>query len=179
MLKRGLLSHVRASKVSHASIADASVQDRRVGKRTPGGRPLHDYVNLYFNARNAMLNKRARGSGAGGLCVLRVELAVIDLPGVYVTDRNAASWPEYDVGAAGLAMLDKEVVYAESWNHRDPFEKAAHKKRMMAEVLVPDRVGSEYIIGAYVANDAAAAELKKLTADLPVTKTSYMFFDMN
>ena len=51
----GILSHARAVAVQHASVALQAVQDQRAGKRVPGGRPLHEYVNLYFDARNAMM----------------------------------------------------------------------------------------------------------------------------
>lgn len=60
MLERGLLSNRLARRVAsgHVSVADAEVQARRASKRVWVGRssrPLHEYVNLYVHARNAML----------------------------------------------------------------------------------------------------------------------------
>ena len=52
VMRSGILSHNRAKRINHASIALEDVQDRRRGKRVPGGRPLHDYANLYLHARN-------------------------------------------------------------------------------------------------------------------------------
>jgi hypothetical protein len=52
MARRGLVSHNRAAKVEHSSVALGAVQDRRASRRFPWGMQLHDYVNLYFDARN-------------------------------------------------------------------------------------------------------------------------------
>ena len=51
ILKYGILSHRRVEKLDHKSVAMADVQARRAAVRIPGGRPLHEYANLYFNAR--------------------------------------------------------------------------------------------------------------------------------
>ena len=48
ILQHGLLSHVRAAKHKHSSVAMAEIQDRRSEVRVPGGRRLHEYVNLYI-----------------------------------------------------------------------------------------------------------------------------------
>src|SRR2546425_4346574 len=58
ILAQGILSHRRAGKLRHQSIAMPEVQARRAGRIVPGGRPLHDYVNLYICARNPMLYVR-------------------------------------------------------------------------------------------------------------------------
>jgi ssDNA thymidine ADP-ribosyltransferase DarT-like protein len=57
MLQLGLLSHDRAKRVPHRSVAMESIQERRLMKRVPGGRHLHEYVNLYINGRNCMMSK--------------------------------------------------------------------------------------------------------------------------
>jgi hypothetical protein len=62
----------------HRSVAMAQIQDRTRLIRVPGGRPLHEYANLYICARNPMMFKRRSDHGA--LCVLRVSTAVLDLP---------------------------------------------------------------------------------------------------
>ncbi len=56
IFRYGLLSHNNAHElglVQH-DISNPDVQNWRA-KRSIGGRPLHDYVPLYFNPRNAML----------------------------------------------------------------------------------------------------------------------------
>nr|VFJ98995.1 MAG: protein of unknown function (DUF4433) [Candidatus Kentron sp. LFY] len=67
----------------------ADVQDRRNKIQVPGGMRLHQYANLYFDARNPMMYKRL--AQVEVLCVLCVSTDVLNLPGVVITDQNAAS----------------------------------------------------------------------------------------
>ena len=89
MMSQGILSNRRAAQVLHTSVAMEKVQDRRRNKQIPGARRLHDYANLYFDAHNPMLSKRRDKNDA--ICVLRIDHAVLNLPGVIVADCNAAS----------------------------------------------------------------------------------------
>jgi hypothetical protein len=89
ILELGILSHNRARVVERVDVAAAEIQDRRVGVTVPGGRPLHDYANLYFDARNPMMS--VRRTRHAELCVLRISCDVLDLPDVVVTDGNASS----------------------------------------------------------------------------------------
>jgi hypothetical protein len=72
VVAHGILSYESAARLQHASVAMQPVQDRRDQRRVPQGLRLHQYANLYFNARNPMLYKRLDESGS--LRVLRVSL---------------------------------------------------------------------------------------------------------
>lgn len=63
-----------------------AIQERRRKVQVPGGRPLHEYANLYLCARNPMLFKIVSAQSAERICVLRVGAAVIDLPNVVIAD---------------------------------------------------------------------------------------------
>lgn len=89
ILQRGILSHTRAAKLDHDSVALPEIQERRKNKQIPGAPTLHQYANLYFDAHNPMLSRCRHLNNE--ICVLRITPAVLDLPGVIVTDRNAAS----------------------------------------------------------------------------------------
>jgi hypothetical protein len=89
VLQLGILSYERAAKLPHHSVALQPVQERRDQKQVPGGLKLHHYANLYFHARNPMLYKRL--GEAATLCVLQVSVDIFGLPGVVITDCNAAS----------------------------------------------------------------------------------------
>jgi ssDNA thymidine ADP-ribosyltransferase, DarT len=160
MLGQGILSHRLAGRVArgHVSVAAAEVQARRASKRVWVGRssrPLHDYANLYVHARNAMLFILLR-SRQGDLTVLTIDPKVLDLDGVVVADRNAASFASLFLPAAeGIAALDETAVFAERWT--SSYEA---KQLRMAEVLVPDRVPPSLIKGAYVPDHAAAERLR-------------------
>src|SRR5438552_5234815 len=89
ILEHGILSHRLAEHMRHKSVAMAEIQERRRLKQVPCGRPLHDYVNLYFDAHNPMLS-RVRNRNAL-ICVLAVSPEVLKKAGVIITDQNAAS----------------------------------------------------------------------------------------
>jgi hypothetical protein len=89
VMKEGILSHENAAKLKHHSVALQPVQDKRDKKQVPGGLRLHQYANLYFHARNPMMFKRR--DQASELCVLQVSTTVLPLPGVVISDQNAAS----------------------------------------------------------------------------------------
>ena len=49
-VRHGILSHTLAEQLAHDSVAMAEIQQIRTNKQIPGGRPLHEYANLYFDA---------------------------------------------------------------------------------------------------------------------------------
>jgi hypothetical protein len=175
-MQRGILSHRRAAQLAHKSVAMQVIQDRRAGKPVPGGRPLHDYVNLYFNPRNKMMS-RVRGQHRS-LCVLRVTPAVLDLPGVVIADQNASSRYALFLGSPqGLKKLDFSEVFAEDWRHPgDQIREWKHGSIVCAEVLVPDRVDFRHIVGAFVSCTDAAANFEGHQSGLSCSVNSRLFF---
>jgi len=128
---------------------------------------LHDYANVYFDAHNPMLSRCRRLNNE--ICVLRIDSQIFDLAGVIVTDRNASSdWAGFWPVTAGLAQIASERVFAKYWTHGDPYEQMNHKSEKCAEVLVPDRIAAQFMIGAYVANQTALASFQALNTGLPV-----------
>jgi len=177
ILSRGILSHRFADKVPHESVAMQEVQDRRMNKVVPGtGKRLHDYANIYFCARNPMLYKRKDTHTE--LCVLRISTAVLDLDGVIVTDRNAAATiASFRPVATGLALLDRDLVFADDWRHLgDELEYLKHRSIKCAEVLVPNRIPPAYIIGAYVSCMQSRVKLARITPNLQITIDPHLFF---
>jgi len=68
ILSKGILSHQRAARVPHQSVAMQEVQDRRMNTIVPGiNKKLHDYANVYICARNPMLFKIVSDSRGIGL----------------------------------------------------------------------------------------------------------------
>lgn len=87
----GIHCHTTMVKTPHRSVANASVQDLRAGVVVPGGMRLHEYANVYFDARNPMMYVVRRVSSVREIAVVRLDSNILDLPGVVVTDGNAAS----------------------------------------------------------------------------------------
>ena len=175
IMKHGLLSHAQAVKVTHQSVAMTEIQKRRAKVVVPGGRPLHQYANLYICARNPMMLVRHKQHLA--LCVLRISPAVLDLPGAVVTDGNAASaYVSFRAAPAGLKIVDKDVTFADDWRNSDRIQFWRNQTAKCAEVLVPDTVPPQFIVGAYVSCAEAGRNLGALKLGLPVTINPKMFF---
>lgn len=175
ILKYGILSHNHAKKISHASLAMSEIQDIRARKRIPGGTMLHDYANLYFCARNPMLFKRKEQHQK--FCVLQIDPEVLHLPEVIIADGNASSdytgfWSFPD----GLQKLKWETVFAEYWTDENEIIYW-HKKRVKcAEILIPDKLEPQYIMGAYVSCEESESTLRALDFNRPITINKHLFF---
>jgi len=175
IVTHGVLSHNRAARLPHASVASEEVQDRRAHRRVPRGLPLHDYANLYFDARNAMMY--IRKDGAVPLAVVRLHPDILDLPGSVITDGNAASNNTLFLPSpSGLGRLDEERVYAQSWDDPDPWIKADRKRARCAELLVPNGVEPQLILGCYVDRWNRRAECLAQAPGLLVEVNAYVFF---
>lgn len=175
ILQLGILSHNRAVKVLHESVAMEEIQSLRKDKRIPGAGKLHDFVNLYFDAHNPMLST-VRGRNTE-ICVLRVEAGVLDLPGVIVSDRNAAvGYAKFFPAAIGLTKLDRDRIFAQYWTHQDPMEYLRRKSAKCAEVLVPGRVEASFIVGAYVCNESVVKRWGESGLPLPASVKPGLFF---
>lgn len=163
VIKLGILSNERAAKIDHKSVAMEEVQEKRDVKHVPSGLKLHQYANLYFHARNPMLYKR-KGE-VRGLCILRVSIEVLQIPGVVLADRNASISLVRFLAPSQSELLDYDAIYAIDWNRQhanDPFAYREHKAVKCAEVLVPHVVEPKYFIGAYVIDEATKLKLQSL-----------------
>jgi hypothetical protein len=175
VMEHGILSHERASKLEHHSIALQPVQDKRDQKHVPGGLKLHQYANLYFHARNPMLFKRL--NEAATLCVLQVATGVLQINGTVITDQNAASDYVRFLGPSQWRELVFDDIFALDWRHPgDQIALWRHRARKCAEVLVPHSIGAKFFIGAYVIDANARARLEGLGFSLPVTVDPLLFF---
>lgn len=175
----GILSHRRARLVDHQSVAMEEIQELRRTVVVPGGRRLHEYVNLYICARNPMMYKRRAQHPT--LTILRVSPAVLDLPGVVVTSGNASSdYTRFAPAPGGLDLVDRELVFADDWRHPNQIEQWRHSSAKCAEVLVPDRVSPEHLAGAYVSCRESEAEIRQhldaVDLALEVSIDRHLFF---
>lgn len=160
------MSHnkIKALAITHKSIADDEVQKLRAKKVIPGGKGKpHDYVNLYFNPRNAMMFKRKDSHGQN--CVLGISAAILDEPNVIITDGNAAANDVY-VGffapSLGLQRLDKKMVFARSWWSQNPYEMCRRRSAVCAEVLVRDQLPVTDITCVYVSCEESSDKIKSI-----------------
>jgi hypothetical protein len=172
----GILSHRRATGVDHESIAMDEIQERRAKVVVPGGRPLHHYANLYICARNPMLYKRRNQHER--LCVLRIDPKVVDLDGVVITNANASSpYVRFAPAPEGLKIVNRELTFANDWTcPHNPIEYYRRKSAKCAEVLVPDRVHPEFLVGAYASCEESLTAFHALGVNLPAEINKDLFF---
>lgn len=159
VLQHGILCFDMMAHLQHTSIAMNDVQTRRSRVEIPNGHSLHQYANLYFSFRNPMIS--ARRNIASQLCILAISTEVMNLDGCIFSDRNAAaSLVRFYSPMEGMQHLDFRGIHAEFWTDPNPIIQREKKTIKCAEVLIPHRVAPEYIAGAYVINENAAAQLK-------------------
>jgi hypothetical protein len=174
----GIRCHNDMLGLEHVSVADLEVQTIRATKRVPAKQQrLHDYTNLYFDARNAMMWILRQVKRRNDLVVLRVSPDVLDIAHTIVTDGNAASTTTrfYDP-ITQLELLDHSSIHAVSWNDPDPFVKAEKKRQRCAEVLVPQLVPPSMLTGCYVELPGHVAKCEADLLDVPVEVKPYVFF---
>ena len=94
-----------------------------------------------------------------------------------ITDQNAASDYVKFMPPSDLSRLNLEYIFAADWKHPNhQVEEWRHSSAKCAEVLVPERVPSGYLLGAYVVDEAAEVSLKNTGFNLPITVDSTLFF---
>lgn len=143
LFEHGLLSKhdVERERLQCADISNADVQQRREHKcDTRYGRNLHDYASLYINPRNAMLYYVQRNKPT--VCLLEVDLAVLDESTFVFTNANAACGPaRFFSDLTDLKELNWPVIFSDRWSGKGLF----YKQQMQAEFLVHPKVLPKYI----------------------------------
>lgn len=158
IIENGILCYDAVKKLPHSSIAINAVQVRRDRVVIPNGHRLHRYANLYFDYNNPMLYKRREM--AEEICVLAVDVSIMDNPDCILSDRNAAAdLVKFYPASDGVNEIDFEQVFAKYWTHDNPYEYLNHKAIKCAEILIPHCVPYNYIVGVYVVNTSAAETL--------------------
>lgn len=166
ILKNGILCHEKSKKMYHKSVANPEVQERRAKVLIPGGKKLHCYANLYFNAHNPMMRDLVDNEKHKELAVIQAEPSVLDGDGVIISDSNASSdYVRFYPVKLGLAKLDRNLIFARYWTDPNPFRQFKLKSAICAEVLVPDCVPREFVKGIYVSCDESLKKARSLLTD--------------
>lgn len=181
ILQEGILSHAEVQRrgIQFTPIYDAAIVENRRQVRTPDGRSLWNFANLYFQPRNAMLYRVVSEKKTRKVVVLAVKPQVLEIAS-FISIGNAASplsviLPKEE----GLKALQEkevwEILHREWWAQED-----GSKRIMMSECLVPDRVPPDYIHTIYVADRKDADEVRAILGAkaerIPVVQEPHMFF---
>ena len=111
------------------------------------------------------------------LCVLRISPDVLDLPGVVVSDANASSdYVRFAAAPTGLSIVSQAATFAEYWTDPNPIVQWQKRSAKCAEVLVPDRVDPQFVMGAHVSCQAAMTRLDELGTGVRGNLNAHLFF---
>lgn len=175
IMENGILCYDAVRKLPHCSIAINTVQERRERVIIPNGLRLHRYANLYFDYNNPMLYKRK--DMAEKICVLAVDTSVLNDPNCIISDRNAATdLVKFYPASEGVDQIDFKKVFAQYWTHDDHYEYLNHKAIKCAEILIPQCVSYEYVVGACVVSDAAVDALLAAGFDKRIVVKPSVFY---
>lgn len=153
----GLSSYNRMRGSSYFNLANEDVQAGRASiEITATGRPLHDYVPLYFGFKTPMVAVNQTHNES--LLFLRFPLDLLELGGVVITDGNARSretqFRKY-TEIQDLELIDVRAVhtvkYAGSGNEQ-------LRRRKQAEVLIPDFLALKWLRDVICLNEAVRAQ---------------------
>lgn len=173
ILDKGLFSkrQINGNGQVFQDLSDSGVQDRRSRKNeTVFGRNLHEYVPLYVSPKNPMMFRLGNEYGSSSLALVEISLdAFLKIPFVF-TDGNAASNSTQFFGEAqDVGSLPWEVLHAQYWTN---FEDGSRKK--CAEVLVLNRIPSEYIVNVHCADRLASQHLSALGVPVQVSPSKFI-----
>lgn len=169
ILSQGILSHarIRAEGVRYTPIYNVDIINRRRNKYTPANKSLWHYANLFFQPRNAMLDRLVNPrypenhGTRRNLVVLGVANTILQEQGIFITDGLAADeLTQIYPRSEGLEILQarQEMLKSDSWiswYHSDEI-----KRQLMTECLVPNQVNPEYIRQFIVADQNIANSLR-------------------
>lgn len=180
ILERGILSHERiaAEEIDYKPIYDNAIVVNRHKIKTPTGRSLWGFANLYFQPRNPMLYRVLREKSPDEIVIISLKSeAILSRTDIFVSTGNAASHLSEILNASDSLEAIPEIRKAANkdwWT-----EESGLKRRIMAECLVPDVVSPDLIQAIYVADHNVADKLKPdiQSPNIHIIPEPKMFFE--
>lgn len=152
-MRHGILCHnkIKELNLTHADLSDPDVQQRRRFNQDfknicEKDKSLHDYTNLYWTAKNAMMAKLICNQQANKIVILKINAnRLLKSKGWIISDGNAA---------ANMTKFyrkeDPEISLRFSEVRQTTFKLTSenageNKRRMCAEFLFPEVVNADFI----------------------------------
>jgi len=183
ILERGILPHERIELegIKYTPIYDIEIVKGRKERTAPNGKSLWSFANLYFQPRNPMLYRVRCEKGVENIAVLGMDRFIFNREDAFVSTGNAAHHsseilppPRHLPKPKRKEFIDilKDISKMEWWKAPD-----GSKRKIMAELLIPDEVPPESIKSIYVANHEIAEKVKTtIDGRIPVIPDPKMFF---
>jgi len=169
ILRNGIFCHrrIEEEKIKFTPIYNEEIVSNRKEKKVEGEHNLWDFVNLYFQPRNAMLYRVVRffsEVNLEDLLILGLKSDLLNRKDIFVTTGNAASRETKFLRATEAQKYLKtirEKTDKEWWTSED-----GSKREIMAECLVPDKVDADNISEIYVSNDNTRNKVKEICNEI-------------
>lgn len=161
-----VLASSHLASTSYKPIGDKNVIDKR--KTTIDGIDLTQYIPFYFGPRSIMLYVIQHGYNGVEkqlpenvvYCVVKIEDIIKNKVQCIFSDGHALSAFTKFYGSNQLSNLNEIIsfddVYAKYWNSEEDLDL---KRRKEAELLVKEKLPSEFICGFIVYNESAKLKL--------------------
>jgi len=160
--------------IGYTDVAHDNIQDVRSRICVPSGseRTLHDYVPAFFGARPPMLYAvRRKGISQEDMVYILIKWSVLDYPDTYFSDGNArTNGTQFFTGTSNLSQIDFAAVEARYWADKG----AEFKRRKQAEVLKPDSVSTEDILGFMVHNAGVEQKVQTILTAQDISRRIYV-----
>lgn len=175
ILELGILSHEEVIKQQLASkpIYDEKIVSKRQAKLTPAKSSLWTYANVYFQARNPMLYRVIHEQSKDSIIVLQISPDIFPSSGAFITDGNAAGSQTifHPADQNGLKKLDEQTFKRQYWSENDD-----SKRKIMAELLIPQMIPAGKITSIYVATEEARSKVEKISKSIQAIVQPEFFF---
>lgn len=179
ILSLGIYSNnlINQKGIKHFDLSDNEVQEIRDNIFIGNSINLHDFVNLFFNPRNSMLYRLLGNNNPRDICILEIDISVLDETDAFVGDGIVAKCTTLARNAKeGLKLLHYDEVFRENWNDPNPHIKDMQRSKVSAEALIKNCVSSEKIKQIIVMDDYAKNLLDEFKINIPISVNSYLFF---
>lgn len=175
IVEMGLFSHNSAP--SYVDISNPDVNAQRSRKERIHNAPLHDYVPLYFNPRNAMLFA-AQKNFPSKIVILEVNQRACLSNYVIFSERNAvAERAKFVYCLSQLQNFNWKEISEREW-HVGGISYPDTKQLMMSECLIRGHVDSQNLSAIHVADTNMKLMIQSLLKEMhcPEIKCSPSLF---
>jgi hypothetical protein len=142
LVTSGLLPYNQLERGNYRDLANDDVQRGRASKLVPpSGKPLHDYVPLYFGFKTPMVARNKNQNAR--MIFLRYSLNILEMPGAVFTDGNARSRSTLFFECRqldDLESLNRKAISTVKWVGDEEL-----KRQKQAEILIPDFLGWDQV----------------------------------
>lgn len=181
ILERGIYSKniIKDNNISHFDLSNHEVQNIRDQLFIGDHINLHDFVNLFFNPRNSMLFNLMCNNDHSIICVLVIDVSVLDEPETFVSDGIAAKSITRAVDVKeGLQLLNYEEIFRRDWNDPSEAVKDYKRNKVSAEALIKNTVYPNKILKILVPDENAKTKLIQFNVNIPIIIEPDVFFEV-